>query len=98
MEWLFEQFRWMQWNWAGTLFFAFLFLSIVGLTIRDVLTPGNSRKGFLPIETTCGDRLFIGIISSLGLVFIWLAVVGNQALWIALAILIIWNGILALRG
>ena len=98
MDWLVDQFRWMQWNWAGSLFFAFLCLSIAGLTLWDVLTPQNSRKGFLPIPTTRGDRLFIGIMTSIGIVLIWLALIGNQALWLALVVLLIWNSLLAFRG
>ena len=61
MEWLINEFRWMQWNWAGTLFFSILFLSITGLTVWDVFTLENRRKDFLPIATTRGDRFFIGI-------------------------------------
>jgi predicted small integral membrane protein len=98
MEWLAEHFRWMQWNWAGTLFFAFLCLSITGLTIWDVLRPDTGRKGFLPISTTRGDRLFIGIMSSIGLLLIWLALVGNTALAAVFVILLAWNVVLALRG
>ena len=98
MEWLMDQFSWMQWNWAGTLFFALLVLSIAGLTIWDLLATKTRRKGFLPIPTTGGDRLFIGIMCSIGLILIWLAVIGNQMLWLSFALLIIWNSSLALRG
>lgn len=98
MEWLINEFRWMQWNWAGSLFFMFLFLSIAGLTVWDVLAQGTARKGFLPMATTRGDRLFIGIMISIGFTLLWLALVGNQALWLAAVLLIIINSFLALRG
>lgn len=98
MEWLSDQFRWMQWNWAGSLFFVFLCLSITGLTIWDILRPDTGRKGFLPIPTTRGDRLFIGILTSMGILLVWLALAGNQALGFAVAILLVWNVVLALRG
>ena len=98
MEWLVDEFRWMQWNWAGTLFFSILFLSITGLTVWDVFTLENRRKGFLPIATTRGDRFFIGIIGSMGLTLIWLAFIGNQGLWLALAVVALYNVVLALRG
>lgn len=98
MEWLVDEFRWMQWNWAGTLFFSFLFLSISGLTIWDVFAPGNRRRGFLPMPTTRGDRLFIGIMGSIGLSLLWLAIIGNQALWLVLIVVVLFNIVLALRG
>ena len=98
MNWLINEFSWMQWNWAGTLFFVFILLSITALTVWDILIPENSRKGFLPMVTTRGDRLFIGIITSIGLMLLWLAFAGNQALWVASALLVAWNGVLALRG
>ncbi|MCB1123805.1 MAG: hypothetical protein KJT03_19785 [Verrucomicrobiae bacterium] len=88
----------MQWNWAGALFFIFLCLSIGGVTLWDILRPDTGRKGFLPIATTRGDRLFIGIMSSIGLLMVWLAMVGNQALGVACFVLAIWNLVLALRG
>lgn len=98
MEWIIDEFRWMQWNWVGSVFFILLFLSITGLTIWDIVSPGCSKKGFLPIPTTRGDRLFIGIMGSIGLTLIWLAIVGNHALWLILVIVAIYNLALALRG
>jgi len=88
----------MQWNWAGTLFFLFLVFSIAGLTYWDAQTSVNRRKGFLPMETTRGDRLFIGIMSSIGILLLWLALVENQWLGLLAVLLILWNALLALRG
>lgn len=93
-----EPFKWMQWNWAGSLFFLFLVFSIAGLTYWDARTTVNRRKGFLPLETTRGDRLFIGIMSSIGIMLLWLALVGNQMLGILSVFLILWNSFLAWRG
>jgi len=98
MEWLIDEFRWMQWNWAGTLFFAFLCLSITALTFWDMKTPGNRKKGFLPIPTTRGDRLFIGIMGSIGFTLLWLVFAGNQGLWLTFIALGIFNLILAFKG
>ena len=98
MQWLIDQFEWMQWNWAGSLFFALLILSIAGLTVWDALTPENRRKGFLPISTTRGDRFFIGIMGSIGLALLWLAIIGNQALWLALCLVVVYNAAIGMRG
>ncbi len=98
MDWLIDEFRWMQWNWAGTVFFAFLVLSIAGLTFWDVLDPENRRKGFLPIATTRGDRLFIGIMGSIGITLLWLAFIGSQGLWLALLVVVLFDSVLAWKG
>jgi predicted small integral membrane protein len=98
MEWIIDEFRWMQWNWAGSVFFILLFLSIAGLTVWDAIAPGSSKKRLLPIATTRGDRLFIGIMGSIGLALLWLALIGNQALWLALLLVATYNVALALRG
>ena len=37
-------------------------LMLVGMTIWEVRSPTVMRKGFLPIATTRGDRLFIGLL------------------------------------
>ena len=34
------------------------------MTIWQVKSPSLERKGFLPISTTRGDRLFIGLLSA----------------------------------
>jgi len=98
MEWLANEFGWMQWNWAGALFFGVLFGSIAGLTIWDMVSPGTRRKGFLPVATTRGDRFFLGVMGTIGILLLWLALVGNQALWVPLVIAALVNGALATRG
>ena len=37
---------------------------LFGMTIWEKKSPTTLRKGFLPIETTRGDRLFIGLLSA----------------------------------
>jgi predicted small integral membrane protein len=37
---------------------------LIGMTIWQVKSPSIERKGFLPIATTRGDRLFIGLLSA----------------------------------
>ncbi len=88
----------MQWNWAGALFFLFLVVAIAGLTYWDAKAVVNRRKGFLPMATTRGDRFFIGIMGSIGLGLLWLALVGNQLLGLLFVVLILGNSCLALRG
>lgn len=65
--------EWMAWTPPTALFFIAVALTLVGMTIWDLKLPAGPRKGFLPIETTRGDRLFISL---LGSAFIHLAWVG----------------------
>jgi predicted small integral membrane protein len=37
---------------------------LIGMTIWQFKAPSIERKGFLPIATTRGDRLFIGLLSA----------------------------------
>lgn len=55
--------------------------------------PTTLRKGFLPIETTRGDRLFIGLLSAayVNLAFVgisgklvaWMSLDGEPSIWIS---------------
>ncbi|MBI3148081.1 MAG: DUF2160 domain-containing protein [Betaproteobacteria bacterium] len=68
-------FDWMVWTTPVAVFFACIALTLVGMTIWEIKSPTTLRKGFLPIATTRGDRLFIGLLSAayLNLAFIGLA-------------------------
>ena len=37
---------------------------LIGMTIWEIRSPTVERRGFLPIATTRGDRLFIGLLSA----------------------------------
>jgi predicted small integral membrane protein len=81
--------RWMDWTLPTALFCIAIFLIVIAMTIWQTVSPSTERRGFLPIPTTPGDRLFIGL---LGGVYIFLAWVGltNATLLIMLAIVVCW--------
>ena len=81
--------KWMVWTVPTAIFFSVIGLMLVVMTVWQVLAPSLERRGFLPIPTTPGDRLFIGL---LGGVYIFLAWVGltSLSLWIMLAIAVCW--------
>ena len=54
-------FGWMVWTTPVAVFFACIALMLAGMTIWELRSPTRLRKGFLPIATTRGDRLFIGL-------------------------------------
>ncbi len=56
--------EWMYWTLPTAIFFIVIFLILTAMTIWQTVSPSVERRGFLPITTTPGDRLFIGIISA----------------------------------
>ena len=57
-------FEWMAWTLPVAVFFSCIALMLVGMTVWEIKSPTVVRKGFLPIATTRGDRLFIGLLSA----------------------------------
>ena len=57
-------FDWMAWTLPVAVFFGCIVLMLVGMTVWELKSPTIERKGFLPIRTTRGDRLFIGLLSA----------------------------------
>ncbi|MCH4561520.1 MULTISPECIES: DUF2160 domain-containing protein [Halomonas] len=81
--------EWMVWTVPTAVFFSVIAAMLVGMTAWEVVSPSVERKGFLPIATTRGDRLFIGLLSA---AYIHLGVVGFTPLsiWLALAASVLW--------
>jgi predicted small integral membrane protein len=63
------------------------------MTVWEIRSPTEPRKGFLPMETTRGDRLFIGLLCAayVHLAFVgmagwiaeWLSLEAEPSIWIA---------------
>ena len=81
--------EWMEWTLPTAIFFSTIFLILVAMTIWQVVSPSIERRGFLPIPTTPGDRLFIGLLGSVYLFLAWLGLT-DLSLWIMLAIALVW--------
>ena len=81
--------NWMAWTLPTAVFFSTIGTILVMMTIWEIKSPCIDRKGFLPISTTRGDRLFIGLLCA---AFIHLFIVGFTAIniWIALVISVLW--------
>lgn len=77
-------FEWMVWTTPVAVFFTCIVLMLIGMTVWEVKSPTTMRKGFLPIATTRGDRLFIGLLTAayINLAFVGLA--GKFAQWFSL--------------
>lgn len=57
-----QSLSWMAWTTPIAIFFISVLIMLIGMTIWQVKSPSLERKGFLPISTTRGDRLFIGLL------------------------------------
>ncbi len=78
-------FSWMAWTTEVAVFFIAVVLMLVGMTIWQLKSPSIERKGWLPIPTTRGDRLFIGLLSAAYVNLAW-AGLTDATQWIAAAI------------
>ncbi len=65
-------FEWMAWTLPVAVFFICIALMLVGMTVWEIRSPTTERRGFLPMKTTRGDRLFIGLLAAayLNLIFV----------------------------
>lgn len=101
-------FDWMVWTTPVAVFFSGIALLLLGMTVWEVRSPTVERKGFLPMSTTRGDRLFIGLLGSayIHLAFVglsgwmaqWLGLEQEPSIWIALGISVCWMIFLMRKG
>lgn len=80
---------WMAWTPITATFFVCIVLMLIGMGIWQVVSPTIARRGFLPLTTTRGDRLFIGLLGSAYLHLGWIGFT-DFPIWIASIISIFW--------
>jgi predicted small integral membrane protein len=78
-------FRWMAWTTPVAVFFTCIVLMLIAMTVWERKSPTTLRKGFLPLETTRGDRLFIGLLSAAYINLAFIGISGKLMTWFALA-------------
>ncbi len=89
-------FAWMVWTTPVAVFFTCIALMLLGMTVWEIKQPTLLRKGFLPLATTRGDRLFIGLLCAayINLAFVglskklmeWLSLTTEPSIWISFVI------------
>ena len=89
-------FEWMAWTLPVAVFFSCIVLMLVVMTIWEIRSPTTLRRGWLPIATTRGDRLFIGLMAAawvnLGFVALsekamtWFNLEQEPSIWINLVV------------
>jgi predicted small integral membrane protein len=78
-------FEWMAWTTPVAVFFTCIVFMLAGMTFWEIKSPTTMRKGFLPIATTRGDRLFIGLLSAAYINLAFVGMSGYFAEWFSLA-------------
>lgn len=77
-------FDWMAWTTPVAVFFGCIALMLVSMTVWELKSPTSLRRGFLPLETTRGDRLFIGLLAAAYVNLAFVGVSGKLMVWMGL--------------
>jgi predicted small integral membrane protein len=77
-------FEWMAWTTPVAVFFCSIVLMLIGMTVWELRSPTVERKGWLPISTTRGDRLFIGLLTAAWVNLAFVAVSEKMIVWFGL--------------
>ena len=77
-------FEWMAWTLPVAVFFCCIALMLAGMTVWELKSPTVERKGWLPLVTTRGDRLFIGLLSAAYVNLAFVAVSEKMIAWFGL--------------
>ena len=74
----------MAWTLPVAVFFSCIVAMLIGMTLWELKSPTLMRKGFLPIATTRGDRLFIGLLAAAYVNLAFVAVSEKMIEWFSL--------------
>ena len=101
-------FEWMAWTLPVAVFFTCIVLMLAAMTAWELRSPTVLRKGFLPMATTRGDRLFIGLLTAawLNLAFVglsermvvWFGLEQEPSVWIGFVVSMLALGLILRKG
>jgi predicted small integral membrane protein len=74
--------EWMAWTAPTAGFFGFIALVLAAYTVWGVRSASLPRKGLLPMRTTRGDRLFVGLLGSAFVHLTWVGLT-DASVWVA---------------
>ncbi len=80
---------WMAWTPVTAIFFICIALMLVAMGVWQAVSPTIPRRGFLPLVTTRGDRLFISLLGAAYIHLAWLAF-SDATIFIASGISVVW--------
>ena len=101
-------FEWMAWTLPVAVFFCSIVLMLLVMTVWEIRSPTTLRRGWLPIATTRGDRLFIGLMAAawvnLGFVALsekamtWFNLEQEPSVWISLVVSMLLLALIIRKG
>jgi predicted small integral membrane protein len=101
-------FEWMAWTLPVAVFFVCIVLMLAGMTVWELRSPTVLRKGFLPMATTRGDRLFMGLMVAawINLAFVatsekmvgWFGLAEEPSIWISFVVSMLVLGVIVRKG
>lgn len=77
--------QWMAWTLETGVFFAVIAALIAAYTVWGLASPSVPRRGLLPMPTTRGDRLFVGLMGSAWINLAWLGLT-DASQWVAVGL------------
>jgi predicted small integral membrane protein len=90
---------WMYWTPEVAIFFGCVALLLAGMIFWELRSPTTEHKGFLPIPTTRGDRLFIGLLTAAYINLAWIGISPEGmsswpgfAISVAVLLVVMWKG------
>ncbi|KQV99695.1 DUF2160 domain-containing protein [Rhizobacter sp. Root1221] len=78
-------FEWMAWTLPVAVFFCCIVLMLAGMTVWELRSPTTLRKGWLPMATTRGDRLFVGLLMAAYVNLVFVGFSEKMTVWFSLA-------------
>ncbi|HZH13466.1 MAG TPA: DUF2160 domain-containing protein [Archangium sp.] len=75
----------MAWTPPTAGFFGVIALLLIAYTVWGIRSPSLPRRGLLPMATTRGDRLFVGLMGSAFLHLAWVGLT-NASVWFAVGL------------
>lgn len=79
-------FEWMAWTQVTAIFFVTIALILIAMTLAELRFPTVERRGFLPMPTTRGDRLFLSLLLAAFIHLGFVAFTDVQTLWTPLGV------------
>ena len=84
--------EWMAWTPYTAGIFIAIGVLLACMTVWEIVSPTVARRGLLPLETTRGDRFFVGMLGSAYIVVAWIGVT-DLTLWYALVLAAVFLGL-----
>jgi predicted small integral membrane protein len=89
--------EWMAWTAGTAILVACVFAALAGLAVLSAVRPSAPRKGFLPMRTARGDRIYVGLLGT-GLILVLLIALSSAPVVLGLALGAVWMAVVVIWG